>query len=237
MGLILALVTMTARADLEVTVTGGETGALPIALVPFADPMGVNFDVAKIVEADLTRTGQFRALARSDMLEKPSQPSQVNLADWRQVNMDNLVMGQIRRDPSGKIGVRFYLMDTVRGQQLIAYDMPLAAPEQLRYVAHQISDLIYEKLIGIKGDFNTRIAYVTATGLGVTRRFALVVADADGFGPHVLVTSREPIMSPAWSPDHTRLAYVGFDHGRSAIYIQTVATGEVHKLISEKGIN
>ncbi|HWU67661.1 MAG TPA: Tol-Pal system beta propeller repeat protein TolB [Stenotrophobium sp.] len=237
LGLFLLLVSVTARADLEVTVSGGETGALPIAIVPFADPNGTNFDIAKIIEADLTRTGQFKALPRTDMLATPSQPSQINYANWRQVNMDNLVIGQLTKDANGRIKARFFLMDTLRGQQVLGYDMPAATPDRMRSIAHQIADLIYQKLTGIKGDFDTKIAYITATGMGVSRAFSLVVADADGYSPHVLATSREPLVSPAWSPDYTRIAYVGFDHSQSAIYIQTLATGKVRKVVAEKGIN
>ena len=235
---ILLLSSTAARADLEITITGGETAATPIAIVPFAGQAATDADIARIIDADLGRTGQFRTMSRSALPEMPVEPGKVAYASWRQASMDNLVIGQTRRDPAtGNIGVRFYLLDTVRGQQLMAYDMPPAAPAQLRYVAHQISDLIYQKLTGIPGAFNTKIAYVTASGLGNARRFEIIVADADGDSPKVVAVSREPLMGPAWSHDRKRLAYVGFERGRSAIYLHTLATGQVRKLVSEKGIN
>jgi TolB protein len=235
---LLLLATSVAHADLDITITGGETVATPIALVPFSGLAANEPDVAKIIEADLSSTGQFRALSRASLPELPTEPGAVNYASWRQISMDNLVLGQVKRDPAnGNVQLRFFLLDAVRGQQLMGYDMPAAAPSQLRYVAHQISDLIYQKLTGIAGAFTTKIAYITASGLGNARRFELIVADADGDSPKVVAVSREPLMSPSWSPDRKQLAYVGFEHGRSAIYLHTLATGQVHKLVSEKGIN
>lgn len=237
LGLLMLLVAANAKADLEITISGGQTSAQPIAIVPFSAPEGVTFDVAKVIDADLARTGTFRTLPRADMLEKPSDPSAVNYGNWRQINMDTLVIGQMKQEAGGKVSMRFFLLDTVRGQQLMAFDMPAAPPEQLRYVAHQIADLIYEKLTGIPGAFNTKIAYITASGLGALRKFQLVVADADGEAPHVVAISREPLMSPAWSPDRKQLAYVGFERGRSTIYLHTLSTGQVRRLVSERGIN
>lgn len=236
-GMATLLLAFNARADLEITISGGETSAQPIAVVPFAAPPNVSFDIAKIIDADLARTGSFRTLPRADMLETPKTPSAVNYGNWRKVGMDMLTLGQVKQEADGKVSMRFYLLDTVRGQQIMAYDMPPAAPDQLRYVAHQIADLIYEKLTGVPGAFNTKIAYITATGLGQTRKFQLVVADADGDSPHVVAVSREPLMSPCWSPNRKQLAYVGFERGRSTIYLHTLATGQVRKLVSEKGIN
>jgi TolB protein len=225
-----------ARAELEITVTGGDVAALPIAIVPFAQVGDVQLDIAQVIENDLTRSGRFRALPRTDMLQRPVQAQQVNHQTWRSQGMDNLVIGQVGRSDSG-FYVRFFLFDTVNGRQTLGYDVPVRNLEQMRYAAHQIADLIYEKLLGIPGYFNTKIAYVVATGLGAQRNFQLIIADADGENPRVVATSREPLMSPAWSPDRKQLAYVGYERGRSAIYIHTLASGQVRKLINEKGIN
>lgn len=225
-----------ASAQLVFDVEGGEVGATPIAIVPFATPADVGFDVAQVVEADLVRSGLFRTIPRTDMLEKPSEPAKIDYRNWRAVGMENVVVGSLSRTGKG-IAVRFFLMDATRGAQLIGFDMPAVGPEQLRVVSHQIADLIYEKLTGNKGYFNTQIAYVTASGFGPGRRFELVVADADGFNPRTIATSREPLMSPAWSPDGKKLAYVGYERGRSSIFIHTLASGNLKKLVSEKGIN
>lgn len=233
----LMLLTGAARAALDISVVGGDTGAQPIAVVPFATPPDIGFDVAAIVEADLVRSGLFAALPRTDMLETPSAIAQVDYRNWRAVNQENLVIGSLSRSPQGGVAVRFFLLDVYRGQQLLGFDMPAVTPDQLRVVAHQIADLIYEKLTGTKGYFNTQIAYVTAAGYGLARKFELVVADADGYNPRVIAKSKETLMSPSWSPDGKKLAYVGYERGRSAIFIHTLATGELRKFVSEKGIN
>lgn len=227
-----------ARADLEFTVTTDKTGARPIALVPFAGNQGLPLDVAQVVENDLLRSGEFRTLARGDMFEKPSEPGQVRYPTWRTLNMDNIVIGSMRREPgSDRVIVRFYLLDALRGEQVQAFEMPPVAPEQLRGIAHNIADLIYEKLTGVPGIFSTMIAYVASNGIGPQRTYALYVADADGENPRQIATSREPLMSPSWSPDRKQLAYVGYERGKQSIYLHPLATGKVKKLVSEKGIN
>lgn len=227
----------TARAQLEFEVTGGATGAQPIAVVPFAANDGL-LDVAQVIEGDLVRSGLFFALPRADMLERPSEPKQIDHRNWRAVNMDNVVIGSVRRDPgSDRVTARFYLFDVLRGEQRLGFEMPPAEPTQLRYTAHQIADLIFEKLTGIPGIFNTKIAYVASQGFGLDRKYALMISDWDGENPRMIASSREPLMSPQWSPDRTRLAYVGYERGRSSIYVHEVATGKVRKLVSEKGIN
>ena len=237
--LVLFLLTsyQTARAQLEFEVTGGATGAQPIAIVPFAANEGL-LDVAQVIEGDLVRSGLFYALPRADMLERPSEPAQIDHRNWRAVSMDNVAIGSVRRiEGSTKVQVRFYLFDVLRGEQRLGFEMPLAEPSQLRYTAHQIADLIFEKLTGIPGIFNTKIAYVASKGFGMDRTYALMISDWDGENPRTIANSREPLMSPQWAPDRKRLAYVGYERGRSSIYIHEVSTGKVRKLVSEKGIN
>jgi TolB protein len=235
--LLLMLCAAPSQAQLEFEVTGGATGAQPIAIVPFAGNEGL-MDVAQVIEGDLVRSGLFYALPRTDMLEKPSEPKQIDHRNWRAVNMDNVVIGSMRRDPgSDRVSVRFYLFDVLRGEQRLGFEMPAADASQLRYTAHQIADLIFEKLIGIPGVFNTKIAYVASQGYGLDRKYALMISDWDGENPRTIATSREPLMSPQWAPDRKRLAYVGYERGRSSIYVHEIATGKVRKLVSEKGIN
>jgi TolB protein len=237
--LVLLMLSSTAHADLDVVVTGADTAASPIAIVPFAGLAANEVDMAKVIETDLSRTGAFRNLSRSSMPEQPSDPSAVNYPAWRSANVDNVVIAQAKRDPAtGKVQIRFYLLDAVRGgTPLLSYDMPAASPNQLRYVAHQISDLVYQKLTGIPGMFTSKIAYVAVSGLGAARRFELVVADYDGDSPRAIAVSRDPLMSPSWSPDRKQLAYVGYERGRQSIYITTLSTLQTRKLVSEKGIN
>ncbi|MGH8482067.1 MAG: Tol-Pal system beta propeller repeat protein TolB [Nevskiaceae bacterium] len=225
-----------AHAGLEITVSGGETAARPIAVVPFSQPADTGTNLADIIAADLARSGQFQPLPPADMLEKPSDAAQVNFRNWRVAAVDNVVVGQLRR-VGGKLTVRFQLLDVLRASTLATYDMQVPDPRRLRPVAHQIADFIYEKLTGVPGYFNSQIAYVAATGQGPSRLFQIVVADADGVNPVTVATSREPLMSPSWSPDRRQLAYVGFERSRSAVYIHTLATGELRRFVQERGIN
>jgi len=224
------------RAGIVIDVTGDQVAPIPVAIVPFAGAPSAPTDVAAVVAADLDRSGLFKTMARADMLEKPSDPGQIDYRNWRTVAMDDVVIGQMRQDGAGYL-TRFFLMDVYKGEQLIGYDIPAAPANQLRRVAHKIADLIYEKLTGVPGYFNTQIAYITVSGYGDARRWQLVVADSDGENPNFVATTKEPLMSPSWSPDRSRLAYVGYDHGRSAIYLHRVATGELRKFVFEKGIN
>jgi TolB protein len=225
-----------AQAGLEITVTGGETAARPIAVVPFAQPAELGANLSEIIAADLARSGQFLPRAPADMLEKPTDAAQVNFKNWRVLNVDNVVVGQVRRT-NGRLAARFQLLDVLRAQALAGYEVDIPDPRRLRPVAHQIADLIYEKLTGVPGYFNSQIAYVAATGGPRNRLFQIVIADADGENPVTVATSREPLMSPAWSPDRRQLAYVGFEKGRSAVYLHTLATGELRRFAQERGIN
>ena len=232
-----AVLVSPAQAQLEFDVVGGATGAQPIAIAPFAANEGL-MDIAQVIESDLVRSGQFYSLPRTDMLERPSEPKQVDFRNWRAVNMDNVVIGSVRRDPgSDRVSVRFYLLDVLRGEQRLGFEMPAAEPSQLRYTAHQIADMVFENLMGYPGVFNTKIAYVASQGFGLDRRYALMISDWDGENPRTIATSREPLMSPQWSPDRRRLAYVGYERGRSSIYLHEISTGRVSRLVSEKGIN
>jgi TolB protein len=225
-----------AHAGLEITVAGGETAARPIAVVPFAQPADAGANLADIISADLARSGQFQPLPPADMLEKPTDAARVDFRNWRVLAVDSVVVGQMQR-AGGKLSVRFQLLDVLRARTLAGYEVEVADTRRLRPVAHQIADIIYEKLTGVPGYFNSQIAYVAASGQGKAQVFQIVVADADGENPVTVATSREPLMSPSWSPDRRQLAYVGFERGRSAIYIHTLASGDLRRFVQEKGIN
>lgn len=235
--LLAGLVATPARAQLEITVTGGDVSALPIAIVPFAQSGAVSLDVAQVIHNDLARSGRFKAMPRNEMRQRPSQPAQFDPSPWKSQGFDNVVIGQVLDAPGGGYIARFFLMDSLSGKQIIAYDIPVKSLDQMRYAAHQIADIIYEQLLGVPGYFNTKIAYVSASGLGYQRSYQLIVADSDGESPRIVAQSRETLMSPSWSPDRRQLAYVGYERGRSAIYVHTLATGQVRKVVSEKGIN
>lgn len=228
-----------AMAALTIQITGGTEGALPIAVVPFGwqGSQPLSEDVAGIVAADLRRSGQFKPLDPGAMLAKPTSGDQVDFRDWRVLGMENLVVGDIRASAPGLFEVRFQLYDVYRGAQLIGYSIPTSGRD-LRMVAHHIADLIYETLTGTPGAFATRIAYVTVVkGRDGKEEIGLRIADADGADPQSIMSSREPIMSPSWSPDGRRLAYVSFEDGRPAIWVQEVLTGKRDKVSAFQGIN
>lgn len=235
---LFAMASMNVRAELVVTVTEGQVGAQPIAVAPFASDRGEPpGDFAAVVEADLARSGLFKPLPRADMLETPNDIQTIEYRNWRLVNVDYLVVGKLTSGTGGKQRVVVDLLDIALAKSLLSFELPVSTSARWRSVAHKISDRIYEKLTGTPGAFDTQIAYVTASGSGRQRQFQIIIADADGANPVTVASSREPLLSPSWSPDRKKLAYVGFERSRSAIFIHTLATGELKKISSEKGIN
>jgi TolB protein len=236
---LLLVAALPARA-LDIEITQGVEGALPIAVVPFPYSGKSNppsQDIAAIVSADLARSGRFKTLPLKDMLARPSRADQVDFRDWRAVNVENLVIGEVQ--PNGPAGfiVKFRLYDVFRGEQITGYSFP-TTQNDLRSTAHRIADLIYEELIGQRGAFDTRIAYITSVRDSKGKeKVQLKVADADGHNAQTIVSSDDPLMSPAWSPDGRKLAYVSFEKSEPSIWVQEVFSGRREKLTSFKGIN
>ena len=219
---------------LEIDIVGGNAAALPIAVVPFGGTAG-DTDIDDIVRADLARSGQFRTIGEAAMPERPTSGSEVAYPTWRMLKQDFVLVGRSLPEGSG-YRIEYELFDVAKQERLLGF--ALTAPAgAMRDVAHQISDAVYEKILGVPGAFWTRIAYVTASGLGRQSRYALMVADADGWNPRTVVNSTEPLMSPSWSPDGRRLAYVSFEGGNSGVWIQDIASGSREKVASFRGIN
>jgi TolB protein len=234
------LISINAHARLTIEITGGTEGALPIAVVPFGwegTELRAPVDIASIVAADLHRSGRFTTMPEQEMLSKPTRPEMVNFRNWRALNQEALVVGRMQEVGAGRYAVRFQLFDVFKGDRLADYTIE-AKPSELRHSAHRISDIIYEKLTGEPGAFSTRIAYVAVSNrTGKPPVYALQVADADGYDPRTIVTSSEPILSPAWSPDGKRLAYVSFETKRSVVFVQTLSSGAREKVAGFPGIN
>ncbi len=232
--LLAPLGAMAQSRGLEIDIVGGNAAALPITVVPFGGESG-STDVDDIIRADLARSGQFRTLPELGLPERPTQGSEVAYPTWRMLKQDFLLIG--RSVPSGDgYRVEYELFDVAKQERLLGFALTASAGA-MRDVAHQIADAVYEKILGVPGAFWTRIAYVTSSGLGRSSKYALMVADADGWGPRTVVNSTEPLMSPSWSPDGRNLAYVSFEGGNSAVYIQDIATGSREKIASFRGIN
>jgi TolB protein len=238
---LLALLALpSAEAQLEIEIISGNPSALPIAVVPFAwqdatAPPATSVD--EIISGDLYRSGLFDPMAVEDMAERPSDEESIRFGRWRLLKVDYLVIGTVRTPVDGRGHELIYQLFDVHTQERLLSRITAVGPGDLRFGAHRVADAIYEALTGVPGAFSTRIAYITATGLGDQQRYELVVADADGFGPQSVVGSPEPLLSPAWSPDGRKLAYVSFEKGNSAIYMQDVATGARELISSGAGIN
>jgi len=227
-----------AESQLRIEISGGVTQAIPIAIVPFGweSPNEPPENVAGVIAGDLQRSGRFSPLAENDMVSRPTSARAVNFTDWRLLKTDYVVIGELHDDGGDAYTLRFQVFDVFRETQLISYQIPASA-STVRAAAHRASDMIFEEITGIPGAFSTRIAYVSVEGETADREYSLFVADADGANPAVVVKSAEPIMSPAWSPDARRLAYVSFEGKRSAIYVQELASGKRKQVSAHPGIN
>ncbi|TNY25647.1 Tol-Pal system beta propeller repeat protein TolB [Fulvimonas soli] len=224
---------------LNVQITGGLKTATPIAVVPFAQTGApLPTDVAEVMRNDFNRSGKFRSLAKSEIVETPSRGAEIKFATWRLLKQDYIVVGRVNDAGNGMVQVQYELWDVNKQQSLLNQAMPPAPVGDLRGVAHQIADAIYEKITGVRGAFWTRIAYITAVGLGNNTTYSLIVADSDGYNPQVVAKSRESLLSPAWSPDGRKIAYVSFESGNSQIYVQDITTGSRQLVASHpRGIN
>lgn len=229
-----------ADEELEIVIDRGIENTLPIAIMPFGWSQSGSMppiDMMAIVANDLERSGRFTPMAEADMPQKPVQMQDINFKDWRLLGMENLVLGNVRLREDGNYDVEFRLIDVYKGKQITGFRIP-ATQAQLRRTAHQISDLVYEKLTGIRGAFNTRIAYITVKKIEEGKKlYTLLLADADGYNPKRLLESFEPLLSPAWSPDGKQLAYVSFESRNSAIYVQDLLSGKRRLVASNPGIN
>lgn len=228
----------TAHAQLRVEITSGVTDPIPIAIVPFARsvPGDGGVDVAQVVQRDLEGSGRFRAMPHAQMRATPTRGDEVALADWRAAGNDYMVVGRVTQAENAQLAVDFELINVLNGQRL-ALQRFVGAPSALRNAAHRVSDVVYEKILGVRGAFATRIAYVAVDGQPPAQRYQLLVADADGENPRVIVESRRPLMSPSWSPDGEWVAYVSFENRTSAIFVQRVRTGERRQVSARVGIN
>ncbi len=227
-----------ARAEFVVEITRGQSEAIPIAVVPFSSPQetAASFDVADLVSDDLTRSGRFNAMERKDMLEQPHCGAAIAFVDWRRLNCDYMVVGQLIVQGTDRFNIVFELYNVLTRQRLLGYQIS-ANRAGLRLASHQVADMVFEKIIGVRGAFATRVAYISVLGHLPNRRYRLIVADADGDNPRIIMESNEPLMSPAWSPDGQSLAYVSFEDKLPSVYVQTLKTGERHRVSARAGVN
>lgn len=229
---LLFLASVAAHAQLTINVETSSGRQVPIAISPFALEANAPQNITPLIANNLARSGMFRIVNTAGISNLPTEPSQVNFVDWSSRSTEALVIGGINPLPDGRFEVSFRLFDVAKQSQLATTSYTVSA-SQLRATAHKISDEIYEKLIGEKGVFSTRIAYVLKSG----PRFELQVADADGFNPQAVLKSLEPIGSPKWSPDGSKIAYVSFESRKSSVIVQDLVTGQRKVVASFRGDN
>ncbi|WP_025733741.1 Tol-Pal system beta propeller repeat protein TolB [Carnimonas nigrificans] len=236
-GLFLMLaISAVARADLDIQITRGSNDAIPIAVTSFnANGQQVPQNVSDIITNDLRNSGKFAPLSSSNLIATPAPGDQIDYAAWQNTRASYLVDGRVESTGNG-YKIVYELHDVFGNKREISANVT-GSEAQLRQSAHYVADQIFEKITGIRGAFRTKIAYVISTGVDPNMSFSLYVADQDGYNPRRVLSSNEPILSPAWSPDGSKLAYVSFEGKRPSIYVQQLATGNRIKLTSFKGIN
>ncbi len=253
MFVLLGSLTSVAHAALELVITDGIDSARPIAVVPFkwegSKPLPT--DISAVIASDLQRSGKFSPVPTSKMPQTPFNESEVNFDAWTSLGVDALLTGSIKKNEQGNYVVNYQLVDVVRGQLTGGKSKALGGDGELvlskdhvlfnkvatvegprmREYAHRISDLVYEQLTGERGAFMTRIAYVVVNDKD-NFPYQLRVADYDGYNERLVLRSKQPLMSPAWSPDGQKLAYVSFQNGQAEIFIMNIYTGEREKITS-----
>ncbi len=232
LSLLLSLCLQQTQAALQIDITQGAEGALPIAIVPFANPSQAPEDLAQIISNDLNLSGHFSVLERGRLPAFPSDIKQVLYPHWQSLGVNHIVIGSITPTAANQYQVRFFLVDIFSKEQVVAFNFN-TTKKKLRQVGHQISDKVYQALTGKRGAFNTRIAYVTQQ----KNTYKLHLADIDGKNEQTILTSREPLLSLAWSPDGKRLAYVSLERKQTHIYVQDLRTGKRQQVAAWKGLN
>jgi TolB protein len=218
-----------AQLTIEITTQGGKQ--IPVAIMPFVSEPSLGQPLTQVIAQDLVRTGQFKMVPTAGA--QTASPEQANYAEWQGKGAEGLVTGLVSPRPDGRFDVKFFLFDVVKQANIAGFEFSIA-PAQVRATAHKIADIIYEKMTGDKGVFSTRIAYVVKRS---ANRYELQVSDYDGFGAQTVLSSDEPIMSPAWSPDSSKLAYVSFEGRRPRVYVQDLVTRDRRAVAAFRGTN
>jgi TolB protein len=228
---LVVLISVPSRAAMTIEIVGGASNRIPVVILPFSMGVANTANPADVVASDLGRSGYFR-LVEGQGAVSPADPAGLALPVWKNRGADAVVMGQVLPAANGKVEARFWLLDTVRQTQLAALSYT-TTPAGLRAVAHKIADAVHEKLLGEPGSYSGRIAYI----LKRAGRYELQVADADSQNAITVTASPEPLISPAWSPDGQKLAYVSFEDKKPVVYVQNLADGSRRAVARFRGSN
>jgi TolB protein len=235
--LMMVFVTGFAQAQLtNITITHGIDNPTRIAVVPFNYAgAALPEDIPQIIRNDLNFSGQFESIAVDKMISYPQSEAEIRYRDWKMINAEFLLIGGITQQ-AGRYFASFELFDVVQQKRVLARSLPLEGSEtQLRDIAHRISDKAYETITGIRGIFSTKIIYVEA--FQKPAKFRLMMSDVDGARSRALLESKQPILSPVWSPDGSKVAYVSFETDRPAIFVQNLTTARREQVTNFKGLN
>jgi TolB protein len=224
-----------AHAELQIDITKGVTDPIPIAIVPLSAASGA-FDYSAVVQHDLDGSGRFRSMDRRNMHRLPARASEVVAADWHADGADYVLVGRVAPVDATHSVIDGELVNTLSGAPLGNIRVSASAANP-RAAAHQLSDFVYQKIMGTRGAFATRIAYVAVDGAPPAQHFQLIIADSDGENAQVILDSHQPIMSPAWSADGQWLAYVSFENRVAAIIVQQLRTGQRQRVSARAGVN
>jgi len=234
--ILILLLSTVVRAELMIEITQGMDNPTVIAVVPSGSTNGLSEDIPQIVADDLQRSGLFRPIPRKDMLSFPQYEKDIFFRDWRILGAEYIVLTGIQRS-GGSVVVNFGLYD-VLGQRKLFEKSIAGNDRKLRDLAHAISDEVYQHITGIPGAFSTKILYVEELrSRSASKPYRLVLADADGARDNVIFSSNQPLLSPAWSSDLKKVAYVSFETSRPAIFVQELATGKREQITNFKGLN
>lgn len=231
------LISNSSYALLEIEITQGVESAMPMAITPIDGDMPIAATLLEsVVFADLHRSGYFSIIDKKKYPQQKIQQDKVDYNVWRNMGIEALLSMRAYAAGQDQVRVQFELYDLVRKTRALGHSVTDDS-DQLRKVAHKISDLVFEKLTGIKGAFSTRIAYISEASGNIGKKYQLQIADSDGYNPRTIFSSSKQLMSPSWSPDGGRVAYVSFENERSEIFVQDVSTGKRTKVSSQPGIN
>ncbi|MAC91556.1 MAG: Tol-Pal system beta propeller repeat protein TolB [Woeseiaceae bacterium] len=237
--LFFLLMQATSMAELTIRITQGVGKQTPVAIVPFGVGGGlseISENITEIITNDLQRSGRFSVTPVENMLQKPSTGAEIDFDDWSILGVEAVVIGKISKGRNNSYNIQFQLFDIYKREQIVGYRMP-TNEKTLRRSAHRIADMVFEELTGIRGVFDTKVAYVRSITSNEKRNYTLVISDSDGENEQIVLESKDPIMSPAWSPDSRMLSYVSFEGNMSTIYVQNLRTGNRRKISELPGIN